>query len=130
MRMDRRSFIRLIPLALAATLAGGSWWIFRETARAPTTRSVATSATTGAKAFDFPVTWSGDQPTEVNLNEYRLKVDGDVSNPLDLKLDDLRSLSSVQRILNIQCVLGWASDVPWEGVLLSELLSLAGAPEK
>ena len=137
MRVDRRSFIRLVPLAVAAALSGGSWWILRETARAPTTRSVATVTTTEAsqttatasKAFDFPVTWTGDKATQVDLNEYRLKVDGDVSNPLSLALDDLRALSSVRRTLNIQCILGWAADVPWEGLLLSELLSLAGAPE-
>ena len=66
----------------------------------------------------------------MNLHDYRLKVDGDVSNPLDLTLDDLRAMSSVQRTLNIGCVLGWAADVPWEGIPLSHLLSLAGAPAK
>jgi DMSO/TMAO reductase YedYZ molybdopterin-dependent catalytic subunit len=137
MRVDRRSFIRLVPLAVAVVLAGGSWWILRETTEAPTTQSVATVTTTEAsqttatasEAFDFPVTWNGDKATQVDLNEYRLKVDGDVSNPLSLALDDLRALSSVRRTLNIQCILGWAADVPWEGLLLSELLSLAGAPE-
>jgi DMSO/TMAO reductase YedYZ molybdopterin-dependent catalytic subunit len=137
MRVDRRSFMRLVPLAVAAALAGGSWWILSETARARTARSIATAATTEAsqtiatasEAFDFPVTWNGDKATQVDLKEYRLKVDGDVSNPLKLALDDLRVLSGVRRTLKIQCILGWAADVPWEGVLLSELLSLASAPE-
>jgi DMSO/TMAO reductase YedYZ molybdopterin-dependent catalytic subunit len=135
MRVGRRSFIRLVPLAVAAAIAGGSWWILRETA--PATRSVATVTTaevsqttvTASKAFDFPVTWNGDKATQVDLNKYRLKVDGDVSNPLTFALDDLHALSSVRRTLNIQCILGWAADVPWEGILLSDLLSLAGASE-
>jgi DMSO/TMAO reductase YedYZ molybdopterin-dependent catalytic subunit len=161
MKLDRRSFIRLVPLGLAAALAGGSWWFFREVASGPMIESEATVTTTSeasqttvattpetsqasvtttteasqgtveaSKAFDFPVTWNGDQPTKVNLHDYRLKVDGDVSNPLDLALDDLRAMSSVQRTLNIGCVLGWAADVPWEGIPLSHLLSLAGAPAK
>ena len=160
MKLDRRSFIRLVPLALAAALAGGSWWFFREVATEPMKASQATVTTTSetsqtiaattsetsqtteatseasqatvtaSKAFDFPVTWNGDQPTKLDPNDYRLRVDGDVTNPLDLTLDDLRAMPSLQRTLNIRCVLGWAADVPWEGVPLSHLLSLAGAPQK
>jgi len=124
MKLDRRSFIRLIPV-LAVAVVGGSWWFLRQTAREPTIASQATATTT--KAFDFPVTWNGDRPTMVNLNDYRLKVDGDVSNPLELTLEDLHTMPSVQRTLRIQCVEGWRAWVPWEGVLLSHLLSLAGA---
>jgi DMSO/TMAO reductase YedYZ molybdopterin-dependent catalytic subunit len=66
----------------------------------------------------------------LDSHNYRLRVDGDVTNPLDLTLDDLRAMPSVQRTLNIHCVLGWAANVPWEGIPLSHLLSLAGAPQK
>jgi DMSO/TMAO reductase YedYZ molybdopterin-dependent catalytic subunit len=59
-----------------------------------------------------------------------LKVDGDVSKPLELTLDDLYSMSNVQKTLEIQCVEGWAADVLWEGIPLSYLLSQAGASLK
>jgi len=129
MKLDRRSFIRLIPLGLAATFAGGLWWFFREAAREPATKSKA--AVTNSNTYDFPVTWNGDRPTEVSLEGYRLRVDGDVLKPLELTLDDLLSMSSAQRKLRIDCVDGWTAEVLWEGIPLSYLLRLAGAaPEK
>ena len=48
MKLDRRSFIRLVPLGLAAALAGGSWWFFREAARGPMIESEATVTTSEA----------------------------------------------------------------------------------
>jgi len=137
MSLGRRAFIRLIPLGLAAALAGGSWWFFREVAREPVKTSQATvtstseeSAATTSSVFDFPVTWNGDGPTHVNIEDYRLRVDGDVSKPLQLTVVDLYAMSSVQRTLRIECVLGWAADVPWDGIPLPDLLRLAGASEK
>jgi DMSO/TMAO reductase YedYZ molybdopterin-dependent catalytic subunit len=158
MKLDRRTFIRLIPIGMAAALAGGSWWFFRELASRQIIHSeatVTTSATlqatptttsalqiesttsvapqpvlTTPEAFDFPVTWNGDQPTKVDKNKYRLKIDGDVSEPLELTLEDLYAMSNVQKTLEIGCVLGWRANVPWEGIPLIRLLSLAGAPQR
>jgi len=156
MKLDRRSFIRLIPLGLAATFVSSLWWISREpamTSQATGTTSVTSQAATAItpqalqtesttsvapqptlttpEGFDFPVTWNGDQPTKVDANEYRLRIDGDVPNPLELTLENLLSMSSVQRKLRIDCVDGWTAEVLWEGIPLSYLLRLAGAsPEK
>lgn len=128
MKLDRRSFLKFIPL-VAVALAGGLWWLLRQTPIEPKIASQ-TAATTPSKTFDFPVTWNGDQPTEVNPDAYRLKVDGDVSKQLELTLNDLESMSSVRRTVHIDCVEGWTAQVPGEGIPLSHLLSLAGAPEK
>jgi DMSO/TMAO reductase YedYZ molybdopterin-dependent catalytic subunit len=135
MKLDRRAFIRLIPI-VAVAVASGSWWLLGHTAEKPTmtsqatmTTSVASQATaTTSEAFPFPVT--GEQSTKVNSNDYRLKIDGDVSKPLELTLEELYAMSDVQRTLRIVCVEGWAADVPWEGVTLSRLLSQAGASLK
>ena len=127
MKLDRRSFMKLIPV-VAVAVAGGSWWFLIGAGR--TRRAPSQPTATTSKAFDFPVTWDRDQPTKVNLDDYRLKVDGDVSNPLELALDDLYAMPNVQRTLKIECVGGWTADVPWEGIPLAYLLSLAGPPEK
>jgi DMSO/TMAO reductase YedYZ molybdopterin-dependent catalytic subunit len=82
------------------------------------------------EAFVFPVTWNGDQPTKIDANEYRLKIDGDVPKPLELTLEQLYAMSNVKKTLKIQCVEGWAADVFWEGIPLSYLLSQAGASLK
>lgn len=125
MNLNRRSFIKLVPV-LALAVAGGSWWLLGRTTRAPNTVSQATTSI----ASDFPVTWNGDLPTKIDLNDYRLRVDGDVSNPLQLAVDDLYAMSEVQKTLKIQCVEGWAADVLWEGIPILYLLSKAGATPK
>ena len=38
-------------------------------------------------------------------------------------------MPSVQKAVNIACVEGWNTDVPWEGILVSYLLDQAGAPK-
>jgi DMSO/TMAO reductase YedYZ molybdopterin-dependent catalytic subunit len=156
MKLDRRAFIRLIPV-VALTAASGSWWFLRQAAKEPmttsraTTTSVASPASpttsvasqtgstasvalqptaTTPEAFDFPVTWNGDQSTKVDTNEYRLRIDGDVSKPLELTLEDLYAMSNVRKTVEIQCVEGWAATVLWEGIPLSYLLSQAGASLK
>ena len=125
MKLNRRSFIKLVPV-LALAVAGGSWWFLGRTTREPNTASQRTTSI----ASDFPVTWNGDQPTKIDLNDYRLRVDGDVSNPLQLTVDDLYAMSDVQKTLKIQCVEGWAADVLWEGIPILYLLSKAGATPK
>ena len=60
--------------------------------------------------------------------EYRLKVDGDVDNPVTLDLADLRDrLPQTSLTKDFQCVTGWrVTDVPWKGVKLPDLLADAG----
>jgi len=154
MKFDRRTFLKLVP-AVGAAAAAGSWYFLRQplkrqgpegqistsvtTKESTLTRSTSTelkeSATASSetaaaeKGFNFPATWNGDKATEVNLAEYRLTVDGDVSNPLELTVDDLHGMPSVKKTLNIACVLGWEADVPWEGIPLSHILNLARAPK-
>ena len=114
-------------------------WVSEETGEEPTTISQATmrkgsvapqATVTTAKTFDFPVDWNGDRVTKVNPNGYRLKIDGDVSSPVELTLEELYSMPNVQRTLKIRCENGWTADVPWEGITLSYLLSQAGASLK
>ncbi len=130
MKITRRSFINLIP-AVAVVIAGGTWWFLAHTGSATTavSQGTLTSATTSA-GFEFPITWNGDQPRPINSNDYRLKIDGDVSNPLELKLEELYAMTTVQKTLRIRCVEGWIADVPWEGIPLSYLLKQAGSSPK
>ncbi|HKY69047.1 MAG TPA: molybdopterin-dependent oxidoreductase, partial [Acidimicrobiales bacterium] len=59
--------------------------------------------------------------------EYRLAVDGMVSQPLDLSYDDLLARPQHELTLDFQCVTGWrVADVRWKGVRLADLLDEAG----
>jgi DMSO/TMAO reductase YedYZ molybdopterin-dependent catalytic subunit len=63
----------------------------------------------------------------ISPQNYRLTVNGMVDRPLDLSLDDLRSMKRTKLVHYFQCVTGWrVPNVHWEGVLLSEILDHAG----
>src|SRR5208283_5817105 len=149
MQLNRRSFMKLIPLGLVAIW---SWWFLEQSAREPittpqvtgvratasqtastteiipqatsnteitpqeatSTTSAATPVSSTATAFEFPVTWNGEQPTTIDPNDYTLTIDGDVPKPLEFKLEDLYAMTGVQKTLKIQCVEGWSAEVPWE----------------
>ena len=58
---------------------------------------------------------------------FRLRVSGLVDQPLDLTLDELEGLPTVQLTRDFQCVTGWrVPDVHWTGVRLRDLLDRAG----
>ena len=151
MKLNRRSFIKLIPVAVVAVW---SWWFLRPTAK----ESVATLQVSGSNSvesqvtsvasigsqitsmesttsqtastpegFQFPATWNGESPPSIDSATYRLRIDGDVSNPLELSLTELYAMTGVHRTLRIQCVEGWSADVPWEGIPLLYLLKRTGA---
>ncbi len=58
--------------------------------------------------------------------DFRLKVDGLVSQPLSLSLAELRSLPSRTQITRHDCVEGWSCIGKWKGVPLGVLLHQAG----
>ena len=118
MKLTRRTFITVVPVG--AALVVGSWLFL---GRQPSLSQAATST-----QADFPVTWNGDFASNVNPNDYRLRVDGDVSKPLELTIDMLDAMPTVINDSTIACVEGWHALVKWEGIPLSHLLTLAGAP--
>lgn len=126
MKLDRRSFIKLISVASAAMVSGclGISWLFEKTVR---------GLERGFQPTDFPVEWNTDGPTTVDLQSYRLHIVGDVSKPLHLTIDDLYAMPTVKRTIPISCEMRkvvWVKNVPWEGIPLTDLLTLAEtAPE-
>jgi DMSO/TMAO reductase YedYZ molybdopterin-dependent catalytic subunit len=61
------------------------------------------------------------------LASWKLTVDGMARNPLVLGFADLIALDRQDQVTDFHCVEGWSVyDVPWNGVLLTSLLDLAG----
>jgi DMSO/TMAO reductase YedYZ molybdopterin-dependent catalytic subunit len=60
--------------------------------------------------------------------DYRLRVEGRVTRPLTLTLDELRALPGRTAELPIACVEGWSYSARWKGVPIRDLLQMAGAP--
>jgi len=118
MKLNRRTFIKIVPAGVALTAVS---WLLLDRQTSPL------QTTTSAYA-DFPITWNGDFAPNVNPKDYRLRVDGDVSRPLELTIDMLQAMPTVINDTSILCVEGWHALVKWEGIPLSNLLTLAGAP--
>jgi DMSO/TMAO reductase YedYZ molybdopterin-dependent catalytic subunit/thiosulfate reductase cytochrome b subunit len=56
--------------------------------------------------------------------DWRLRVHGLVQNPVELSLDDLRSLPYHEQITQHFCIQGWSGVAKWGGVRMSSILGL------
>ncbi len=61
----------------------------------------------------------------INTDKYRLIVDGEVNNPLNLSMADIQTFPFTSTIIRHVCVEGWAAIVQWGGVKLREIVALA-----
>lgn len=85
--------------------------------------------TIGPQGFPVNKTAGSAGVTEAATDPgYRLLVEGNVTSPLSLSLDDLRALPQRAATLPIACVDGWSANVRWRGVPIAALLEMAGAP--
>ncbi len=124
---DRRTFLRLAALAVAATAA----WQVGELSAKTASLSGARRRFTGsheATSFSgnaFPLTsWLNDRPARVDPAEWRLTVGGAVERELSLGYDDLAA--AAETTATIDCTGGWYSTQVWSGVAVSDLLARAG----
>lgn len=64
---------------------------------------------------------------EVDISSYTLSIKGLVETPVTLTYEEARALESYERLITLFCVEGWDATVLWKGVLIDELIGLAGA---
>jgi len=79
----------------------------------------------GAPFDAWPVRTVDPQDLAAILAGWRLRVDGLVEHPFTLSFRELLA-SRIERTADLHCVEGWSVlDIPWSGVLLSDLLDRA-----
>jgi DMSO/TMAO reductase YedYZ molybdopterin-dependent catalytic subunit len=61
----------------------------------------------------------------IDIEKYRLIVDGEVNNPLSLSMAEIQALPQTSMIIRHVCVEGWAAIVQWSGIRLQEIVALA-----
>jgi DMSO/TMAO reductase YedYZ molybdopterin-dependent catalytic subunit len=64
---------------------------------------------------------------QVDINSYTLTIDGLVDNQVTLTYEQVRALDPYERLITLYCVEGWDATILWKGVLLDELIKMAGA---
>jgi len=65
-------------------------------------------------------------PQQVDIEAYRLRVTGEVDEPLALTYDRVLDRETFQKVVRLNCVEGWSVDILWEGVRLVDVLEEAG----
>jgi DMSO/TMAO reductase YedYZ molybdopterin-dependent catalytic subunit len=63
----------------------------------------------------------------VDIATYSLTIDGLVDTATTLTYDQVLELDVYERFITLHCVEGWDASILWKGVLLEELIALAGA---
>jgi DMSO/TMAO reductase YedYZ molybdopterin-dependent catalytic subunit len=62
-------------------------------------------------------------PQIIDINEYRLKVDGLVGDKKEYKYDKvLTEFPNYKKVVTLNCVEGWSVKILWEGVLVEDIL--------
>lgn len=84
---------------------------------------------TGSRLVEgqLPVTmWMFDKVPEIDLQQWRLQIYGEVDVDTSLSLKDIQSLPTVSARHTLDCTGGWYKPVDWEGIAVSSLLDGAG----
>lgn len=61
-------------------------------------------------------------PQKVDINIYRLIVNGKIQKTLLLKYNEILSLPSVTRAITLNCIEGWSEHLLFKGVRIAELI--------
>ncbi len=67
---------------------------------------------------------------QVDIAGYTLQIGGLVDAPVTLTYDQVRAMDVYERLITLHCVEGWDATILWKGVLLNNLIGLAGAKEE
>lgn len=123
---DRRQFLHATALGAGAL---GAWWLQRPVSRVLGSpgagRRFTGSYESGSFAGNaFPSTsWVADRPRELAAAGYRLRVSGQVANPLALAASELGTDDALTATLD--CTGGFYSTQRWRGTRLDRLLARA-----
>jgi hypothetical protein len=116
---DRRALLRLGGISLLGLAA---WRILPGRVRRFTG-----SYETGSLTGQFPkVSWLFDAPRPVDLESWRLVVDGLVRQPVTLSYAELLQRPQETVTETLDCTGGWYSAQEWRGIRVRDLLATAG----
>jgi DMSO/TMAO reductase YedYZ molybdopterin-dependent catalytic subunit len=66
-------------------------------------------------------------PQYVNEDSYMLEITGLVDNPQSLSYEEVIDRQTYEKVVTLYCVEGWEATILWKGILVKDLIGLAGA---
>jgi DMSO/TMAO reductase YedYZ molybdopterin-dependent catalytic subunit len=63
----------------------------------------------------------------VDISTYKLKITGLVDKTIELSYDEVLKLDAYERKITLHCIEGWDATILWKGILLEDLINMAGA---
>jgi DMSO/TMAO reductase YedYZ molybdopterin-dependent catalytic subunit len=69
-------------------------------------------------------------PPPINMDTYRLKIDGLVKDPLNYSYAEVLQKPQYTKLVVLHCVEGWDASILWQGVKISDLIDPAQADPK
>jgi DMSO/TMAO reductase YedYZ molybdopterin-dependent catalytic subunit len=65
-------------------------------------------------------------PQDIDMETYRLTVDGLVDTPMAYTYDEALAFQNYTKVITMFCVTGWDVTILWEGIKVADLLEEAG----
>ncbi len=140
--LARRQFLQLSGVSVGLLLGGCSLSVFEGVVgkvSEPLNQSVESLLLNGQKPVpEFPLSAiepdallinSFDFTPQIDPEKFRLIIDGEVNNPLQLSMADIQQMPLTSMIIRHVCVEGWAAIVQWGGVRLRDLVALVQPKE-
>jgi DMSO/TMAO reductase YedYZ molybdopterin-dependent catalytic subunit len=125
--LERRRFLKAAAAGTLVSVLGGTWALAGEhDARAKQARPDGRPRLPpGQRILDALKPMGGD-PGDPSPSAFRLRVHGEVDNPLDLDFAALTRQPAVDQSCDVHCVTGWSAfDLEWTGVSIAQLAQLA-----
>jgi len=121
---NRRAFLRLGGLSIVGLLIWQGSALIRQGLVLPGGRRRFTgSYETGSFRGIFPqVSWIADRPPTVDINKWRLVVDGFIEQPLTFTWAEILQMESKEEIVTLDCTGGWYTEQVWRGIPVTRLL--------
>ena len=128
--LERRAFIRQALAGTAIVALGGGLYALgsdelTRQARAQTRDDGRRRLPPGQRVLE-QLKPMGGEPGNPRPKDFRLRVYGEVEEPLELDYEQLLALPQSEVVADVHCVTGWSVlGHTWQGVLVSELARLA-----
>jgi len=118
----RRFVVRALAVGVGAVVATAALDRIGLARRATGSRAAAAFSSNA-----FPLTiWAFDAVPTIDLERWRIRVDGNVASPGTMDYDGLLALPSTERDAVLDCTGGWWTEQRWRGVTLADVLERHG----